>query len=448
MRTVQDYFISSFGAGRNGRNNDSEAFAKAFAEIEARGGGRLVVGPGTYLTGPWNLPSGLELVLERGALVRFSTDFRLYPPVKTRWEGVECWAHHPLIMADSKKDIHIHGGGTLDGQGKAWWDAYRAIRSSGRQAPETELELELAELNKDYMSQASGGGGRETQFLRPPLFQCINCEGISLENLRLQNSPFWSTHAVYSQNLIFRGLLIENPADAPNTDGLDIDSCSGVLVEGCEFNVGDDCLALKAGSGSDGIRVGRPTEDVSVRNCRMNSGHGGIVIGSETAGGIRRIRVSDCTFTGTDRGIRIKTRRGRGGNIEDLVFENIEMDGGYCPIAVNSFYRCGADPQDPVLFSTDPQELDPATPRISGLSFRGIRARNYRSVAVFIAGLPESPIRGLELLHCSFKIAAREELLPTSEAAMYAGLAERDERGLRLEFVDQPRIEALELPGL
>lgn len=439
--------VEDFGASSDGAEDASDAFRQAFRSVEAENGGKLLVPAGTYLTGPWNLPSNLELEIAEGAVVRFLPEFSLYPPVWTRWEGVECWAHHPLVFAHKKRNLRIFGGGVLDGSGQAWWQAYREIRASGRREPSTEEERRLAELNAGYRSQASGGGGRETQFLRPPLLQCMDCDEVRVEGITLRNSPFWNTHALYSRKLVFRNLKFENPPDAPNTDGLDIDSCADVLVDSCEFRVGDDCLVLKSGSGADGRQKGIPTQRVRVSNCTMFSGHGGVVVGSETAGGIRDVEVSDCRMVDTDRGIRIKTRRSRGGALRNLVFSDIQISGGLCPLVINAYYRCGADPQDPVLFSLNEQPIDAGTPSIEGLRFERVHASGYRAMAAFIAGLPEAPIRDLVIRDCNFS-PATEALVAPSEAAMYAGLADEPGRGLRMGFVERPRIEAVEISGV
>lgn len=430
--------ITDFGADGRGTADDTPAFERAFHAVEASGGETLTVPRGVYRTGPLDLPGGLDLVLEEGAFVGFIPDFSLYEPVQTRWEGTECWGFHPLIFASGKKDIRIRGKGIFDGSGQQWWEAYRSVRLDGRRTPATELELALARLNPGFEHHSSGGGGRELQFLRPPLLQFIGCEHVEVSGVTLQNSPFWNTHPVYCKNIIFDHVTFRNPSDAPNTDGLDIDSCDHVIVRHCLFDVGDDCLALKSGAGEDGVRVNKPCENITIEDCTMLAGHGGIVIGSETAGGIRNVRVHGCTMRNTDRGIRIKTRRGRGGVIDNLEFVGIRIHGCKSPVVINSFYRCGADPGDTKLFSLEPRPVEPQTPAIRKVFIRDLHADGVRSSAGFISGLPEEPITGLYLEHCTIELAPEDEREDPNDTAMSAGIPPTDSRALRVLFSERP----------
>ncbi|GAB6089478.1 glycoside hydrolase family 28 protein [Spirochaeta dissipatitropha] len=436
-------WITDFGGCGDKQTDNSQAFAKAFAHISALGGGELGVPAGTFLSGPLELPGDFCLFLDEGAVISFIPEFERYRPVWTRWEGVECFGMHPLVYARDKENVRISGKGIIDGNGQVWWKAYREIRAKGRRYPETAIELELARMNSGYEFQPSGGGGRELQFLRPPLLQFFECRNVQVEGITLQNSPFWNTHPVYCSELSFDNVTFRNPADAPNTDGLDIDSCNGVEVRNCTFDVGDDCLAFKSGAGEDGIRVGKVCENIVADNCRMIAGHGGIVIGSETAGGVRNIEVSNCRMYNTDRGLRIKTRRGRGGTLENLSFRNIFIEGCKCPLVINSFYRCGADPADVKLFGLDIKKIESDTPLIRNIKIDTIEAVNCRSSAGFIVGLPEQPITGLEIRNCRFEMAPPEDREPIEESAMYAGLPESEDCGMRLEFLESPLIEGV-----
>ena len=444
MPSILDFVPPVTSAGLSVDHVDKDwtnIFNMAFSVLENTGGGTLNIPAGNYQTGPWDLPSNLDLEIQERAFIQFIPDFTLYTPVYTRWEGVDCFAMHPLILGRNKENITLRGAGVVDGGGKEWWDAYRAIRRSGRRQPNKPLEFEFAKLNPGYEHQASGGGGRELQFLRPPLLQFYSCENILVQGITLQNSPFWNTHPVYSNGLTFQGVTFRNPDNAPNTDGLDIDSCTNVLVEDCLFDVGDDCLAIKSGAGDEAIRINRPSSDITVRNCKMLAGHGGIVIGSETAGGIQKVRVHGCHMYNTDRGIRIKTRRGRGGIIKGLIFESIQIEGCKCPVVINSFYRCGADEDNLELFSLDSRPVTKETPVIKKVTIRDVRATGCRAQAGFIAGLPEAPVTELKIENYAYSYAPESELEPASEAAMYAGLPHRDDRGIRMEYVSQPILE-------
>lgn len=439
---MKDCFkIREFGAAGDGRTDDTPALEAALAAA-ARGGGTVLVSPGVYRTGPLTLGSGVELRVEEGAVLSFIPEFERYGPVRTRWEGVECWAMRPLLFASGAEKIALTGSGTLDGNGGVWWDAFRKIRAARRSWPETQGETRLARLNPDFQAQPSGGGGRETQFLRPPLVQFLDCADARMEGVRLFDSPFWNTHLVYCRALEIRGVLFRNPPDAPNTDGLNLDSCSDALVEDCEFDVGDDCLGLKSGSGEDGVRVNKPTERVTVRRCLMRAGHGGVVVGSETAGGVRDVSISECRFFGTDRGLRVKTRRGRGGRIENIALRDCVMDGTLCPVVVNCYYGPGGPPAHASEFSLSALPAGAMTPQIRGIRVERLRATGCRAAVGLAVGLPESPIRDIEILDSTFSLAAAD-LLPAEEAAMTRGLPPPDGRGFRLRNIEGLRIRGV-----
>jgi polygalacturonase len=386
------YNVRASGVVGNGIRKETQAIQHVIDRCAEHGGGTIYFPAGTYLTGSLRLRSFITLYLDAGAILLFSPDFEDYPPVQTRWEGIECYGFSPLIYGNNLDNISLIGRGTLDGQGTVWWKTFKERREQGKTGPETELERELARLNTGYEPNGSGGGGRETQFLRPPLVQFMNCRNVCLEGLIHQNSPFWNTHLVYCENVVIRGMTFKNPPNAPNTDGLDIDSCRNVRIADCYFDVGDDCLCLKSGMDTDGRRVGKPTENVTITNCTMLHGHGGVVIGSEIAGSVRNVAISNCIFLGTDRGIRLKARRGRGGIVEDLRVSNILMKRVLSPIVMNMFYRCGAKPED-WYFSPEPQLVTETTPIFRNIAFANITAREVRAAAGFLHGLPEMPIQ-------------------------------------------------------
>ena len=267
---------------------------------------------------------------------------------------------------------------------------------------------------------------------------------MSVEGITLTNSPFWTLHPIYSSNLLFKDLTIINPKDAPNTDGIDVDSCKAVRITGCHIDVGDDGIALKSGSGEDGILTNIPTSDVLIDHCTVRGAHGGAVIGSETAGGIFDIKVSDCLFDGTDRGIRIKTRRGRGGKISNLHFSDIRMQDNLCPLTLNMYSRCGSDNEED--FSLEKIPLSPTTPSISNVTISNCTATGSRSSAAFIVGLPESPITDLRIENCSLGVAT-EGLEPIEDSEMTQGLPVITERGIRLRNVELS-VQDLEVTGL
>ena len=387
---------------------------------------------GVYELGPIEIRSNTVLQLEKGAVLSFIADETVYEPCYTRWEGVNCYAMHPCLLIADADNVTVCGEGTVDGNGAWWWEAANRKRY-GQKAPESEIELRFAALNPGYETQPGGGGGRQCQFLRPALFQTLNSKNIAVRGIRLINSPFWTLHPVYTDHITIDGVSIKNPYDSPNTDGIDIDSCTNVIIENCTVDVGDDGIAIKSGSGEDGIRTARATDGVIVRNCRVYSAHGGIVIGSETAGGIRNIKAEDSEFIGTDRGIRIKTRRGRGGDIENLSFKGLEITGNICPIAINMYYRCGCD--DKSCFSLEKLPVTPSTPSIRNVDISGCHAKESKATNGFIVGLPEMPIANLRISDCSFSLSANpSEAIDKSE--MYEGLPEISSRAVRLRNVE------------
>lgn len=418
---------------------DNTAALQALLDLK----GKLVLLKGEYLTGPLRVSSDTEIEFEEGAVLRFMPDFSLYKPVYTRWEGVQCWCMHPCLFISEADNVVIHGKGTIDGNGSAWWATAEERRKSTG-GPQTELEKMFASLNPGFESQPGGGGGRQVQFLRPPLVQIHRSKNVTLDGLKITNSPFWTVHPVFSDSLVLKNLVIENPADAPNTDGIDIESSTNVVVDSCFVHVGDDGIALKSGSGRSGIEDAAPTEHVSITNCTVQAAHGGAVIGSETAAGISDILVSDCVFDGTDRGIRIKSRRGRGGVLHDLVFRNLTMKNNLCPLVVNMFYRCGCD--DMSCFSLESQPVTDETPRLYNLEITNCRGYDSRSSAGMIVGLPEMKVKNVKIRDCYFSVA-KDNLRPVSESDMYLGLPEIEDRGLRLRFVEDLDLENVHVEG-
>jgi polygalacturonase len=352
---------------------------------------------------------------------------------------------HSCIFASGQENITITGKGVIDGGGRYWWDMLREKRSRGQQKPQTPQELALAALNPGYEDQPSGGGGRKIQFLRPPLVQFNNCSKVKIEGITLQNSPFWTLHPLYCRGVVISGITVINPVDAPNTDGMDIDSCEDVLIENCVVSVGDDGIVLKSGAGEDGIRVGKPCRRITVRNCRIEDGHGGIVIGSETAAGVYEVLTEDCLFRGTDRGIRIKTRRGRGGEIHDLEFRNLTMEDNLCPVAINMFYRPGAVLTDG-YFSQSALPVNAATPSIKNIRISDIRASGCKASAGFIAGLPESPVENVEINRCEISTDEGSGISP-DESDMFLGIPAITEKSIRLLNVKNIQFNEVNVRG-
>jgi len=402
--------LGSFGGKGDGSADNSAAFEAALGVLK-QGGGTLHVGAGVWKTGPIELYSGVTLALDDGAVIAFSpTDAERRAPVMTRVGGVEQPGPRPLLFARDQTGVAITGTGRVDGGGAYWWKKFQ-----------------------------------ETRCPRPPLVQFLRCARVTVEGVRLVNSPAWTLHPVYCEDVTIRGVGIENPRDAPNTDGIDIDSCAGVLIEDCFISVGDDAIVLKSGAGVDGVRVNRPTRGVTARRCRVENAHGGVVIGSETAGGVFDLTVEDCVFHGADRGIRVKTRRGRGGCVHDLRFSRLVMENTLCPLAINMYYRCGAELSDG-FFGMDPQPVTPLTPSIKAIEVSGVRAVGCRASAGFVAGLPESPVEDLVVSDCVFRVDEDSGVSPDL-SEMFLGLPPARARGFRVLNAKNPRFSNVRVEG-
>ncbi len=424
-----------------GRTNNTELLQNYFDSLEE--GDELIIPAGVYATGALLLQKKqVTITLEKGSTLQFIADAKLYPPVTTRWEGVNCWAMHPALMVAHSSDVLLQGEGVLDGGGSWWWEQAHIKKTQTK--PITDLERSFALLNPGFEEQAGGGGGRQSQFLRPPLLQIYHSRDIRVSGLTLQNSPFWTLHPLYSERITIEDVTVTNPKDAPNTDGIDIDSCKDVVVRNCTVDVGDDGIAIKSGSGSDGVITAKPTIGVVIQGCTVRSAHGGAVIGSETAAGVQHVLVQDCLFDGTDRGIRIKTRRGRGGAISDLHYKNLRMKDNLCPVALNMYYAPGS--QDDELFSLEAQPILDTTPSIHTILIENCTAVGSTSSAGFIVGLPEEPIRNVRIERSTFGVS-KKKITPIEESEMYEGLPAVDKRGVRLRNV-RLHLEDVEVLGV
>lgn len=425
-------------------SDNTEAFKKAIQYLKESGGGKLVVGKGVWKTGSIQLFSKITLELEEGCVISFIPDPEKYPPVLTRWEGVVCYAMQSCIFCDGEDHVAVTGKGVIDGSGQVWWNLLKEKKK--QRGPVDQYEKQLASLNPGYEKQPGGGGGRNTQFLRPSLVQFHKCTNVIIEGVTLQNSPFWTLHPVFCNNLTVRDVTITNPSTAPNTDGMDIDSCENVLIDSCRISVGDDGIAVKSGSGDDGIKVNIQSKNILIKGCTVTSGHGGVVFGSETAAGISHVRVEDCRFEGTDRGIRIKTRRKRGGEVHNLEFKNLIMNNNLCPIAINMYYRCGSNGTEEELFSRKPLPVESATPSVHDIYLENISSKGSKASAGFIAGLPEMPVRNLIIKDSYFSTDEKSTISP-SESDMYAGLSDSTQKSFRILYAENPVFENVKIEG-
>jgi polygalacturonase len=309
--------IRDFGAVADATTMNTEAIGKAIAACSNGGGGTVIIPPGVWLTGPIHLLSHVNLHIDEGATVRFSTRFDDYlPVVPTRWEGVEVFNYSPLIYANGADNIAITGTGTFDGQGEAWFNM---------------RQWQKADREKLWNSEADGIPvekriyGTVEGALRPAMVQPFNCTNVLIEGPTFTRSPFWVIHPVYSDRVIIRDVVVES--HGVNNDAVDLDSCTNSLVEHCTFTVGDDAVAIKSGRDADGRRVGRPSENIIVRHIDSIGGYGGVVIGSELSGGARNVFFHDLYFKDTETALRIKSKIGRGGVIENIWYRDVVVTG-------------------------------------------------------------------------------------------------------------------------
>jgi len=325
------YSIVDFGAIPDSDSLSTQAINAAITECSANGGGTVLIPDGTFKTGAIILQSNVNLKLSDKAVVSFSTNPSDYLPlVYTRWEGIDCYNYCPLIYANGADNIAITGKGLLKGNASAdnWWKwkgkkEYGWIEGEPSQLDESARPL-LDELNKNNIPADQRIMG-EGHYLRPQFINLVNCKNILLSDFTMENSPFWIIHPLFCENVIVRGLTINSLGT--NNDGCDPESCRNVLIEKCYFNTGDDCIAIKSGRNNDGLKSGRPSENIIVRDCMMENGHGGVVMGSEISGGIKNVYVENCKMDSPelDRAIRFKTNSNRGGVIENIYVRNVEI---------------------------------------------------------------------------------------------------------------------------
>ncbi len=338
------YDITKFGAkATNTAAKNQQAIQKAIDKCSKKGGGRVVIPAGQkFLTAAIQLKSGVNLVIEEGAVLEFAFEPELYPIVPTRWEGLDCWNLSPLIYAYQAKDIAITGKGTIDGGGsrETWWPwcgSKKFGMKEGGIGQNMGARARLLKYAEDGVPMDERRFGPKDG-LRPQMINLNQCEGILIEGVTLLRSPFWVIHPLLSKDITVRGVHINN--DGPNGDGCDPESCDRVLIEGCFFNTGDDCIAIKSGRNNDGREggqgkyAGTPSKNIIIRNCKMQNGHGGVVIGSEISGGCQNVYAENCEMDSPslDRVLRIKTNSCRGGIIENINMRNVTV--GQCGEAV------------------------------------------------------------------------------------------------------------------
>ncbi len=385
----ENYFsVKDYGAKKGGKEKCTEAFARAIEAATKAGGGYVTVPRGTYLCGPIVLKDNVCVKFDDGVEILFSTDTDDYlPAVLSRHQGIDCYKFSSFIYALNANNIGVMGKAVLHGQGKVWWD----YRNSYEKADDPWLVLvDMAERNVPLEERVFDDA--EKSLLAPCFVMPMYCKNVLIQDVKFMYGAYWTVNPVYCENVIVRNVSVETIGEygkTGNGDGINLSSCKNVLIENCTLDTGDDCITLKSGRGIDGYKKAVPTENIVVRHCKGLQGHGGVVIGSETSGGVRNIYVHDCEFNGTDRGLRIKTARGRGEAIENVWFENIKM-GEMVKEAIKIHM-----PRYTERYPAHP--LTRMTPRIRNINYKNIDCKGAGEHAIRIQGLPEMPIEAIRI---------------------------------------------------
>ena len=354
--------ITKFGAKTTASAvQNQQAIHRAIAYLAKQGGGKVVVPAGKWQTGALRLASGIELVVSKDALLQFVFDRSLYPLVKTSWEGMMCWNYSPCIYSYGADDVVVSGEGTIDGGGsnETWWpmcgkQVFGYVKGVTKEAQVSGSRRRLQQLAEDDVPWDERRFGLG-QGLRPQLINFVKGNRVRVSGVTLLHSPFWVIHPLLCKNVTVDGVKIWN--EGPNGDGCDPEACENVLIQNTHFHTGDDCIAIKSGRNNDGRMWNKPSRNIIIRNCVMEDGHGGIVIGSEISGGCKNVYAEDCTMDSPhlDRVLRIKTNNCRGGRIENINMRRVKV--GQCKEAVVKI-NLDYEPEEPCYRGFEPEVRD------------------------------------------------------------------------------------------
>ncbi len=410
--------ITDFGAVNGGQVLNTQAFADAIDAVSKKGGGKVVIPAGIWLTGPIILKSNIEMHAETGALIKFSTNKDLYPVIKTDFEGLSTYRCISPIYGKNLENIAFTGKGVWDGSGEVWrlvkkskltesqWK--KLVASGGVLNAKKETwypseqymkATESADQNVRFDLKTKEDFESIRDFLRPVMVSIQNCKRVLFDGPVFQNSPAWNIHPLMVEDLIVRNVTVRNPWFSQNGDGLDVESCKNVLVENSSFDVGDDAICIKSGKDKNGRDRGIPCENLIVRNNVVYHGHGGVTVGSEMSGGVKNMHVSNCTFMGTDVGLRFKSTRGRGGVVENIFISDIYMMD--IPSQAISFdlYYGGKSIAETLAeggnkISSKAVPVTEETPQFKNISMNNITIAGAAQ-AVFLQGLPEMNLKNI-----------------------------------------------------
>ena len=420
--------IVKYGAVADGLTLNTKAINTAITACSAKGGGVVLIPQGLWSTGPIVLKSNVNLHIDRAAMVQFTDDKTQYALVEGNYEGHPSVRNESPISASNAENIAITGDGIFDGHGEVW----RAIRKDSLTEPQWKQLTESGGIvsadGKSWSPSESYIKGNTTKdatliqpgksiadyadmkdFFRPNLVVFTNCKKVLLQGTTFQNSPAWDLHMLLCEDLTLKDVHIRNQWNAQNGDGIDVESCKNVLIEGSTFDAGDDGICVKSGRDADGRKRGKPTENMVVRNNVVYRAHGGFVIGSEMSGGARNIFVTDCTFIGTDIGLRFKTVRGRGGVVENIFIKNIAMrDIVHEAILFDMYYMTKAT--SALGQKADIPAVNEGTPQFKDFYVSNVTCDGAEK-AMLIRGLPEMSIKGIHLDNVTIKADKGAELI-------------------------------------
>ncbi|MGB8455678.1 MAG: glycoside hydrolase family 28 protein [Anaerocolumna sp.] len=434
--------VREFGAKGDGISDDTGSIQAAIMSCPENS--RVYLPEGIYKFTNLFLKSNMVLELDENSVLSAFTDKSRIPVLPGRiesyeenseyllasWEGNPLDSYASLITGINIENVLICGQGTMDGCADFdnWWD----------------------------------GEKRKTDPARPKMFFLNKCRNVTIQGITVMNSPAWNIHPYFSKDLRFIDLSIKSPSKSHNTDGLDPESCNNVEIIGVYFSVGDDCIAVKSGKIYMGKKYKTPSADISISHCYMEKGHGAVTVGSEIGAGVKGIEVKNCIFYQTDRGLRIKTRRGRGEDsvLQDIVFENIQMDNVKTPFVVNSFYYCDPDGKTDYVSCKEPLPVDEHTPGIKNLKFINIDCKDCHVAGGYFYGLPEKKIDSIEMenIHISYAVNAIEgtaammlDCDKTSKTGMFVRNVKKLTmkkvviEGNRGETIDVDRVDKMEI---
>ncbi|WP_298494029.1 glycoside hydrolase family 28 protein [uncultured Algibacter sp.] len=391
---IQDksFSVIDYGAISDGVFNNSDAFKKAIQNCYENGGGKVIVPSGKFYTGPIHLKSNINLHLEEGAEILFSTNpSDYYPLVHTSYEGLELMNYSPLIYAYKANNISVTGKGVLNGQANShnWWPWSMGVDHGWKEGmPSQRDSLNLPKL----MSFADKGipvNERifgDNHYLRPTFLEPFNCTNVLIKDVKIINAPFWVIHPIKSKNVIVDGVTIDS--HGPNNDGCNPEYSKNVIIRNCTFNTGDDCIAIKAGRDNEGRRIAIKSKNIVVQNCKMIDGHGGVVIGSEMSAGVSNVFVENCIMDSPnlDRAIRIKTNSRRGGTVDGVYVRNIEVGQvKEAVLKINMFYG---------IYSN---QTGAFIPQVRNILLENVNVKNGGEFGVLAKGYVGSPIQNITL---------------------------------------------------